>query len=103
MRNFRMKDLLKKAVEACVNEDFEAAKTFYKEYFHLKSKSILESMEKGVVEGECGECGEESTTTHRILTHNKWECGKCGSHKFEAKTPEQKADAKSQTIERKAA
>jgi formylmethanofuran dehydrogenase subunit E len=78
-----MKDLLKQTVQACINEDMVAARSFYAQYFELKSKSILEGTNK-LVKGHCDACDEPSTTSQAILDSGKWECGKCEAKKFDA-------------------
>ena len=84
-----MKDLLRQAVQALINEDIKTARELYAQYFSEKSKFILEDMNKNdnkdIVHGHCGGCGEDSTTTQKILDAKKWQCGKCDSKTFETK------------------
>ena len=78
-----MKDLLKQAINAMINEDMVSAKKLYSQYFELKSKAILEK-DGGYIHGHCDDCGEDSTTKQHIIDSKKWACGKCESQKFVA-------------------
>ncbi len=77
-----MKDLLKQAVEACINEDMELARSLYAQYFTKKSKHLLAEASE-LVNGSCDSCGEEYSTSKKIVDSGKWACGKCGSTKFD--------------------
>lgn len=75
---------LKKVVETLINGDTKNAKKIFKEYIEEKSIKLLNEKNE-IVKGHCDSCGEESTTTQKILNDKKWECGHCGSKQFKQK------------------
>lgn len=88
-----MKDLLKQAVNAIINEDPAAARVFYAQYFQAKSKAMMEDFTKGYVHGHCDDCGQAATTKQNILDDKKWHCGNCESSSFAKSGEKKESDA----------
>lgn len=77
-----MKEHLSNSIKALINGNTEEAKQHFSVYIKQKTKSMLEDMEPGLVEGHCDDCGEEATTSRKSVADKKWTCPKCGGHEF---------------------